>query len=442
MSDELYHHGILGMKWGVRRFQNEDGTLTGAGRKRYSVGIEEQKKRVKNAKAEERTAKRQFQKEYYTRFGMVSKDTTAAYKSASEKTDWERRKLADERTKEALNRSGKKKSKHRLALEQKYMEKGMSAEEAEIAAYKRIRTERAIAIAGGVTLAAAAAYVAYKHWDLNADKVLKNVELKNISDTDNLDISRQFYAAYKKGDVKKYLGLYGGQLSDKVGEVHQTTIGIKDKLNVAGRKTAVKALADMVGRNNDIISDLRSDLQSYRTKVAAASPPAGRALANRAEKDLSKGKITKSVYDVLNSVQTLGKEKSNAGKMLYSELTKAGYDAIIDVNDKKYSGYNSKSPLIVFNGAEKVMKKSVRDVSRTEVWKHLPAEMAKVQISAYLKAQAPWAATWAAGYATVKGVKAHKNKQSRDRIVAEYRREHPDKKLTYNQIVDNYYGSK
>jgi len=33
--NELYHHGVLGMHWGIRRWQNPDGTLTNAGRARF-----------------------------------------------------------------------------------------------------------------------------------------------------------------------------------------------------------------------------------------------------------------------------------------------------------------------------------------------------------------------------------------------------------------------
>lgn len=37
MSNELYHHGIKGQKWGVRRYQNPDGSLTKLGKLRYGT---------------------------------------------------------------------------------------------------------------------------------------------------------------------------------------------------------------------------------------------------------------------------------------------------------------------------------------------------------------------------------------------------------------------
>lgn len=57
----LYHHGIKGQKWGVRRYQNEDGSLTAKGKARYAENYSEEQ-RVRDRKIYGRGAERRINK--------------------------------------------------------------------------------------------------------------------------------------------------------------------------------------------------------------------------------------------------------------------------------------------------------------------------------------------------------------------------------------------
>lgn len=398
MDDELYHFGVKGMKWGVRRYQNEDGSLTSLGKKRDKM-----------------LSDRKTAKKHSTTSNMV-------------KAEYSRREFEDAKTRLKLENQ-KKKSKRQQDLEKKYIDQGFAKDEAEIKAYNRAKTETILKVAGGIALASAAAYVAYKHYDKVTDRVFeKGSEIGRLTNNGSEPTNRAFYGFVNKHDKDRYEGLYGKTLGAN-GPVYRKAMRAAGDINVASPESARKVLKNMFDTDKQSFDAFKKNIDA----MASVVPPTTKQgkLWRKAKQELDSGRIGDNTYKAFNTTLVLHtKEQQPINDKFYSAMKKAGYGAIRDVNDKENSGYFAKNPLIVFD-TDKINVEGFTKLGNDHIDSMFAKEQGKIAAHTLANQYGPIGAAFATSIGAMKLVK----RSNETKFVENYRKRHPESTLSNNEIL-------
>lgn len=322
-TNELYHHGIKGQKWGVRRYQFADGSYTPAGKKRYqnnknsiSVKSIESSMTMKVSQVLN-TAKTQITGRQYVD-GYLNKGTTFARIQTSKEFE-------------------------KFAF---------------YATYKKADMDKYMGLFG-------------KNLMSRADSEAKRAEKKaNISGVEeDIELAKQLRD--KSNNMK----------------VYQLKLESIKKLKVPSDENAGHITANLL-KEPDFKKNVEASIVDSKEKMRR---PTQQMLFKQAQNALKKdpSRMTNSekisVYKALNlSLVNHNPQEVAAQNRFYSELKKKGYNALLDYNDKDYSSYHAKRPMIVFD-VESVKLQSVIETDPKMVdrlYKKYNAERIRKEISA------------------------------------------------------------
>ena len=286
--EELYHHGIKGQKWGVRRYQYADGSVTPAGAKRYYVSRNEP---------------------------TIKRVSSLAGMKATELTNIAKTKITGKQYVDT------------------YLKKGTT--------FQRIQSSK--------DFENFAFYATYKKSDSDKYMGLFGKNLTSRANTMARQAEKQAKASGSEADITKAKELRS--LSDGM-KVYQLNISSTKKLKVPSDENASHITATLLKEKN-FKKNVEVSIADSKEKMKR---PSQQILLKQAQNALKKdpNKLTKSekeaIYKALNlSLVNHNPEEVAAQNRFYSELKKKGYNALLDYNDKEYSSYHAKRPMIIFD---------------------------------------------------------------------------------------------
>ena len=365
-NNYLQHFGVKGMKWGVRRYQNKDGSLTGAGKRRYD------------------------------------------YEDSGSKENAQKRNLLQRR--------------HDKLVEH-YKGKGYGDNAAEIAAKRRLKAELVVGGVATVAVAAIATKAAIRIGQDYCDKTIKSGKvIQNIGANEKATFKdAPFYAAINKHDKKAYGALYPNEkkaMQQRIGGA-DTIFNNKIKITKDVKRASVN------NARNIFYSKMEKDPE-FRKGVLDAMKSTN--YYDDSVRDyVANGKRSKKMYDRFNqALATPEMQKAGVNKQFYSALQKKGYNAILDINDTRYSGYKkiAKNPTIFF-GDDKWEKVSSMKLDDEEIAKNAANYLYKDYV----------AKNTAKELAISVGAKATATTIENKRLIEKYLDEHPNTELSEKEIL-------
>jgi hypothetical protein len=284
----MYHHGIKGQKWGVRRYQYADGSLTPAGQKRYN--------------------------------GSYNKNESSRVT-----------RIMNTKVKEVVNVTRYKVTGRQYI--DSYLKQGTT--------FSRIQTSE--------QFEKFAFYATYKNKDSDKYLGLFGKNLRTRAESDAKAAEKQSNATGDIADINK-----AAELRERANniKVYQLKIDSVNKLKVPSDENAAHITANLL-KEKDFKENVVASIIDSKEKMKR---PQQQLLFKQAQNALRKdpNKMSYServaVYKALNlSLVNHNPQEIAAQDRFYGELKKKGYNALLDYNDKSYSSYHAKRPMIVFD---------------------------------------------------------------------------------------------